>query len=125
MGPRKSPRHVQTPRIPTPTHSPLLDDSIALAEQRGSQIKAVGGGWRRGGSDDAQVMMKGRRFLGNSLVLLAKRRPGGGVDGASGLQSPGSKRFSSPLFTVDKYVWFFLFVCFLDIKPNLIQFEEK
>lgn len=59
-----------------------------------------------GGSDEAQVMMKGRRFLGNSLVLQAKRRPGGGVDGASGLQSPGSKRFSSPLFTVDKYVFF-------------------
>lgn len=70
-----------------------------------------------GGSDEAQVMMKGRRFLGNSLVLQAKRRPGGGV--TAPVDFSHLAQSVSVLLCLQLINTFFcLFVCFLDIEPN-------
>lgn len=70
-----------------------------------------------GGSDEAQVMMKGRRFLGNSLVIQAKRRPGGAVT-ASVDFSHLAQSVSVLLCLQLINMFFCLFVCFLDIEPN-------
>lgn len=58
-----------------------------------------------GVGDQAQVMMKGRRFLCNSLVVQANQRPESGL--IAPMDSSDLPQSVSLLFTVDKYGFYF------------------